>query len=267
MAIADAQVATTIINTAVGNGVNGAAFALNPLALLISWQVLFGTPPGTVTINLQASNDGVNFATIDTTTATVNSIRITTVSAKFIRINMSAVTGGDTFSVIVVPNSLGSGKSLFGGPAIIATQAAVVGNGADVTEDVLFSITLAARTFIQTGRSIQLEAWGHTGANANTKTIRARFGADNFVGLNAPVNNIDWYICLIVMRRSFSVFTRIGYCLLNGVSNNPQVQIPAIDETSPIVLQLTGQSSVATANDVTCEGLMLTAEPGIPGIV
>lgn len=266
--IADFTQATQIYNGAAAVG-SGSVFALPPHALLISWQLVYGTPPASITANLQVSNDGVNFQTIDNTTAIVNGVvRITAVTAKFIRINISAVTGGDTIIVTIAVGSLGSGKLLFGqGPALVDVQEQSVGlSGGGITEEILYQFTIPARTFVTTGMSFRLRAFGHTGANANTKTIRVHFGGDSWIALGGAVNNVDWTLEFIAIRRSFGVFIRRGNINTQGVLPGASVFAASVDETQPIVVTVTGQTSLATANDVTVEGVIVDCEPGIPGI-
>lgn len=260
--------ALDLINTAVGVGVNGLGFAGPVPACLITWQVLYGTPPASNTINLQGSNDNVTFFTIDTTTSVVNgNLRITAGSARFYRINMSAVAGGDTFRVIASFSPLGVGRDIYGGNNVIATQAFQVPTTAVITEEVLFAITLNARSFITTGRSLRLR-WGFkTAATATAKVGRVRFGADTASLFSGVQNNIDSTGEYIVMRRGLNSFIRRAISMLNGVA--PALANTAItqDESLPIVVQITGQNGVANAADITLEWVIVDTIPGIPNII
>lgn len=60
----------------------------------VTWQTAFSTAPSTVTVLLQASLDGLNWFTIDTSTNTAGEIRTISGSFPFVRINNSVVTGG-----------------------------------------------------------------------------------------------------------------------------------------------------------------------------
>jgi len=254
-----------IINTAVGAGVNGSAFAMPVPACMIAWQVFYGTPPGSNTINLQASNDGITWSTIDNTASVASgNLRITQSSARFIRINMSAVAGGDTFRVLVSASALGIGK---GEGTFVASQAIQVATTAVVTEEVLWQATISARSLSQTGRAIRLRWAGKTAANANVKTGRVRFGGDNYVLFNSGINNVDWTGEFIVMRRSFGIQIRRGISNLNAVAPGVQVLAIAVDETQAITFQLTGQNGVASAGDITLEWVILDTIPAIPNLI
>ena len=256
------------VGTAVGAAITGTTFALPTPALLVSWQVFYGTPPASTTINFQISNDGVTFSTTDATTAVVNGVmRITACSARFARITMSAVAGGDTFSVIAVFAPLGTGKDLYGGNTIVATAFASVQNPANTGENDLFAITLNARSLVTNGHALRMFAAGNTNANANTKTIRIRFGGDTFVVVNSGINNVDWTTEFWVMRRSFGIQQRRGITNLNAVSPGVQVLTIAVDETAPIIFRLTAQSGTGTLGDVTLQMLEVSSIPTIPNII
>lgn len=256
------------VGTAVGAAVTGTTFALPTPALLVTWQVFYGTPPASNTINLQVSNDGVTFSTIDSTTAVVNGVmRITACGARFARITMSAVAGGDTFSIIASFNPLGTGKDVYGGNTIVATQASSVQSPANTSENDLFAITLNARSFVTTGHSLRMVAFGNTNANANVKTIRIRFGGDTFVIVNSAVNNVDWTAEYIITRRSFGIQTRRGITNLNAIAPGVQSLVTANAEDAPIIFRLTAQSATGTLGDITVQDVIVDSIPAIPNIL
>ena len=261
------SVATEIFNAAVGVGVNGTAFAMPARASLVAWQIFFGTPPASITVNLQASNDGVTFTTIDTTVSIVNgSMRFTFSSARFVRVNVSAVSGGDTLSVLVSCAPANFQDILGAENAVLATQSAQIATTAVITEEDLFSYTVPARSLVTNGRSLRVRVWGKTAANGNTKTVRIKFGADTFVVFSGAVNNLDWYGESLLMRRGFSSQIRKGNTLLSGVLPVTSVVTAGLDETSSIAVKVTGENGSASAGDITCEGVIFDSIPGIAGL-
>jgi len=82
------------LTAAFGAGSEFALYIPNQGVPYITWQTSFSAAPGSVTILLQASLDGSNWFTIDTSTNVNGEIRTVTGSFRFIRINNSAVTVG-----------------------------------------------------------------------------------------------------------------------------------------------------------------------------
>lgn len=68
-------------------------------APVISWQVSTPSAPTSFTANLQASNDGTTYATVDSATAA--GIRTVYGSYKFIRFTVSAVSGGSSPTITI----------------------------------------------------------------------------------------------------------------------------------------------------------------------
>lgn len=60
----------------------------------VAWQTIFSAAPDSITVLLQASLDGINWFTIDTSTSVTGEIRSVSGSYKFLRINNSAVANG-----------------------------------------------------------------------------------------------------------------------------------------------------------------------------
>jgi hypothetical protein len=91
-----------------------------------------------------------------------------------------------------------------GGNLLTFSSAAGVGNGADTTEDTLFTATLPPNTLDIAGRQILLEAWGSLSATNAVKTIRMYFGS-SIVYIAAQVTPAavtagDWSAQLLVTK-------------------------------------------------------------------
>jgi len=91
---------------------NGTAFAMPAAASSLTWQVVLGTAPVSLTVLLQTSNDNSTWNTTDTSTATTGEIRTVSSSALFVRARVSANSGGSTVSVILVAKRITTGASL-----------------------------------------------------------------------------------------------------------------------------------------------------------
>ena len=88
---------------AVAAPVNSATFAMpTTLAKVLIWVYKFASAPGSCDIQLQISEDGVFWSTLDTGTATTGENRTTAVTAaNFIRARKNAQSGGGALTVEV----------------------------------------------------------------------------------------------------------------------------------------------------------------------
>ena len=146
------------------------------------------------------------------------------------------------------------------------SSAAGVGNGADTTEDILFTATLPPNTLDVASRQILLEAWGLLSATNAIKTIRLYFGASIVytaaIVTPAAVTAGDWSAQLLVTKVGVGHNTQIalGTADFSGaaVVRNVQRFVGGSEvDTAPIIIKVTGQSSVATANSAVCNQLTI----------
>lgn len=83
------------------------ARALPARAGSIVWQTFFGTNPGAVQIDFEASLDGSHWDAIDSSTVVGGEVRtFATVGGVFFRINVVSITGGVGISVWVTAQNL-----------------------------------------------------------------------------------------------------------------------------------------------------------------
>jgi len=85
---------------------NGTAFAMPAAASSLTWQTILPSAPASITVLIQTSNDNSNWSTEDTSTSTTGAIRTFSTSALFVRARVSAVSGGDFVTVILVAKRL-----------------------------------------------------------------------------------------------------------------------------------------------------------------
>lgn len=95
--IFDADAAAAPVNSA------GYAIASPDQAKMIGWQTAFASAPSACTIRIQHSINGVDWVTIDESTATGGEIKTTAITpALFIRAVKQAQTGGGALTLTVI---------------------------------------------------------------------------------------------------------------------------------------------------------------------
>lgn len=261
------------VGTAVGAPSTGTTFAAPAKAGIISWQVFFGTAPGASTIELQASNDGVTFTPIDnTTTLVTGSMRITMSSARFLRAVQTAVTGGSTWGCTISYTPLQENNSIYAGNEVYlgGTTVRTGLSGTTTALETLFSMGINARSFITTNRAVKIIAFGTTGANAANKSVFVATVAnatDSYTFLNGAVNNVDWTLEYLIMRRGFGSFIRRGFGNISGVTPTVSVAPASLDETVSWQFQVRASTGTATTDNVVLHGVIVTSIPGIPNII
>lgn len=164
----------------------------------ISWMTAFsGGNPASITVLLQASLDGTNWFTIDTSTSTTGEIRTITGSYRFIRLNNSAVTVGAGISLSASFVYSNTTKPQGYEDLIFCKNNMGIINTLTATEQVLQSVPLPS-SLTQNGLhvafdyDVQLRA----AANTNSKTIRVRLGglAGDAIGTIGPdTTSSDFY--------------------------------------------------------------------------
>jgi hypothetical protein len=122
-----------------------------------------------------------------------------------------------------------------GGNLLTFSSAAGVGNGADTTEDTLFTATLPPNTLDIAGRQILLEAWGSLSATNAVKTIRMYFGS-SIVYIAAQVTPAavtagDWSAQLLVTKTANNVQIALGTSDFSGAAV-VRNQLPKINEAA-----------------------------------
>ena len=135
----------------------------------------------------------------------------------------------------------------------LAAGATVTQTDANTTEKDLFSTVIPAGT-LKGSRGIRLTAWGRTAANANTKTVRVRFGADVYTVIAGAVNGATWWTKLELLRRGPNSQVRIGQGGFAASISTAQSATAAENEDADITLRVTGQNGTAAAGDILFDG-------------
>lgn len=146
----------------------------------------------------------------------------------------------------------------------LAWSAAVVGTPANTNETVLKTYTIPADFLNADGKRIRAKFWGAFANNANNKTLSVRLGPVTLTGTviftigPTAFNNTDWMIQTEIVRRvvdsqtCISLFNEDGTIAANIC--DIQENVAANDDSTAMLLELTGTNAVATANDVTARG-------------
>lgn len=80
----------------------GTIFCLPVIATQLTWQTIFTGTPSAVSINLEASNDGVNFSILDTSTNLSGESRTLITSFNFIRASVASITPGTVTNITII---------------------------------------------------------------------------------------------------------------------------------------------------------------------
>lgn len=191
VAVQNAVPLNLLDNVAIGVQ-NGATFALPVKLGGLSWQTVYGTVPTSLTVNLQISNDGVNFQTIDTSTNTAGELRtVPSVTALFIRATISANVGGTTVTVILVYKGTGLSTPVLGAlGTLLYTNVKQTGNVGGAIQSA-WDFVLPANTLLSNGDSLVVEALSQSANNANNKLTAITTGTTTVASESAvPTTNL-----------------------------------------------------------------------------
>lgn len=125
-------------------------------------------------------------------------------------------------------------------------------NSIGSAETDLVNLAVAANTLNEFGETIHLRCAGISANNADTKTIRVRFGAATLATFTLTVSQVsDWQVQVSVMRRSSVSAQRTTVTFMQGGTVKQydfDFGDTTEDETAAIALRVTGQAT--TDNDV-----------------
>jgi hypothetical protein len=136
------------------------------------------------------------------------------------------------------------------------TQAATI---ADTNETTLWSYTLPANAMRRNRDYVHILAFGTNAANANSKTIRLKFGGTITTIISAAANGGGWRMESHVIRATATTQEAQGFAAMTAGFGfgNIQHTAGAITLTSPVVISMTGQNAVAAANDLVFRGALV----------
>lgn len=134
-------------------------------------------------------------------------------------------------------------------PFKLAAQGDPVGNSAGA-ETTLSSIVVSQGTLAKSESSILLFACGKTGNNANTKTIKLKFGTTTVFDTTAvALNNADWTMQAEIVRTSdVSQVVWIQFFSVAPLAQKTTVTTASVDLAQNQTISITGEG--ASASDV-----------------
>ncbi len=146
-----------------------------------------------------------------------------------------------------------------GNLAVFASQVGV-GNGADTTEDTLFTGSLPSNSLNIVGRELSIQAWGNITATSATKNARVYFGTTVIANIAYTLAQTGaWLVIATIVKTAANqqaVVVSSDTVVSGTLTRSVATFSPAEIDTAAIILRVTGQSSVATANTVTCNGFI-----------
>jgi hypothetical protein len=180
------------------------------------------------------------------------------------------VLGASLAQVTIVPSRsssslpIGNGVARAGVAGLLSSWAGTVGN-VGAGEDDLRTYTLPANTLATDGDVLRIKAWGVTGANANTKTIKVHFGANAQTIYGSTGNNSQWvYDGLVIRTGAATQALRHYNVVATSVASNT-APTTTQDLTTALVIKVTGESSAAADNDVRLLGFTIEVTVAPPG--
>lgn len=148
-----------------------------------------------------------------------------------------------------------------GGNVSTQLSTAGIGNGADTTEDLLFTASLPANIFDVVGRCVTIQAFGNITATSATKTAKMYFGTTVTASVSyATTTTGAWQITLTVFKSGASTQIAMYQADSSGAATGRAVGVitnGSETDTAAIVCKVTGQSTAATANTVVCNGFII----------
>lgn len=148
----------------------------------------------------------------------------------------------------------------------VQTSSVGIGNGADATDDTLFTYSLTANSFDSNVRSIRVRAYGKTAANANNKQVKLWFAGTTIVDSGViALNNSSWSIEMEITRIDATHVSCIATWSDNGLATadvNATLNLVVADlSANGSIVKVTGASTVAAAaNDVLGYGMKVNFE-------
>jgi len=137
------------------------------------------------------------------------------------------------------------------------TSGTVVGNGADTTEDTLYTFTLAAGQLAVVGDIIRIKVGGGLAATTDNKTLRVKLGGQIVGSLAATgAAQTAWYCEASIIKTGTNTQSYISSFILTAGNANPRSGTLTLTDTGTLVVAVTGQNNTtAAANSITAQAI------------
>lgn len=147
-------------------------------------------------------------------------------------------------------------------PGVLTKSVTSASTTAVTTEETLWSYSLPAGTLASRGQAVRIRVFGSTANNANSKTIRLKWGASSVRDIStSTTGGIGWrYDCTIM--RSGAAAQVIDCALQIGSSPGTYFALSGTETLSgAVTIALTGQNGTANAGDITFLGAIVEFLP------
>lgn len=168
-------------------------------------------------------------------------------------------------SVIAVLDSLGitEGGVYTPPPRVLAKSATETQTGANTDETTLWSYSLPAGTLAQDGQGVRVTVFGRFAANANSKTVRMKFGATQLVSRGTTSSGVRFAVEAVILRSGASAqvaWARASFGTDTG-SFGQNTTTPAEALSGAAAIAVTGQNASASAGDIVFLGAVVEMLP------
>lgn len=141
-----------------------------------------------------------------------------------------------------------------------SVQAGSVGNGADTSEDQLFTFSLPAGALAVAPNGLSIRAFGTLANNGDSKTVRLYFGSQSYSLGTVTTANVGWKVDMTVFKTGANTQTILCQGMIGATPIALTVIAGTQTDTSPIVVKVTGQAGAANANDIVANLLAVAGE-------
>lgn len=215
-------------------------------------------PSLVITNTLAVSGTTTLSSTFNVTGSSQSTLSGNTVINGSLSVSAASTFAAVSASTVTVNAGASTGTLLASGRINSQYSATGIGNGADTTDDTLFTYTLPANALNTTGQAIRVTAWGGFAANGNNKRVIINFGTYQISTGTITDNAKGWKAQMIVGRNGASSQVISGEILHDTTWITEAFSTQTITDTAPIVIKITGASQTSgTANDVVAYGFLV----------
>ena len=170
-------------------------------------------------------------------------------------------TAAQTFTPppVIEAGATGTGTFIPSGAISKQFAASGVGNGADTTDDTLFTYSLPASSLDVAGRTLRVRAFGQFAGNTHNKTVKIFFGTS--IVLTSGVvttSGLGWTAELMIGKTGSNTQIAGGFVASGATLVTPVVLTGTETDTNAVAIKVTGASSTTgAANDVVGYGMVV----------
>ena len=147
-----------------------------------------------------------------------------------------------------------TGSRRFGSILLDSVNTTQQGTPANTTETTLATYTMPASTLVTDGQMIRIHAYGSIANNANSKTIRIKFGGTTIATENTSDASKDsWAIDCVVIRTGAATQKAMYFVTSDVTLNGPVPTSPTETLSGAVTIVVTGQNGAASASDIVHE--------------